>query len=485
VQALYKIGLEPVTEERTASLYQHSYGFRPGRSAAMAAHAAHFHIANPRTKPTHAIELDIKSCFDTISHDYMLKNIPMDKHILKSWLKQGFINKDKKLGTGFNPTDEGIPQGGIISPLLCNFTLEGMDIFIREKLHQKITEGSITITQLGYVRYRASLKLLTVYRYADDMLILIKSETTYVLILPLIIEFLQVRGLKICGIKTKLTDLRAPSANLDFVGYCILRTQHFNKIKWFIIPTKKNEAKVREKLVSCMKKASTPRNLFFKSNEIIRGWTNYYITVNAKSSFKKLSWYLGGKFFYYLFGIIAKSKKYRNKRKPKRRRIYRTIIRRYKGIHVVGKSKMKWFIFRDPRAPKRRRTIPLVNPLQLRLSKHVPLFKQGLNYFHPIDRTALININLSYQTGFRREVFKKSKWTCKCCNVCLIGSGLQADIHHILPIYLGGKNDLKNTTVLCKPCHIKVHSLSLNINPNKAPSPELQELLDADIIKLT
>lgn len=73
---------------------------------------AALYLKNKKANPTHVIELDIKGCFDNISQDWLLKNIPIHKFILKAWLKQGFIYNDKRLGTGLQATETGIPQGG-------------------------------------------------------------------------------------------------------------------------------------------------------------------------------------------------------------------------------------------------------------------------------------------------------------------------------------------------------------------------------------
>jgi RNA-directed DNA polymerase len=90
VQALYHLALDPVAEHTAEPS---SYGFRKGRSTIMAASDLHLALVN-KFPPSYAIEVDISKCFDSISHEWMSQNIPMDKRILKAWLKQGFIYKD-------------------------------------------------------------------------------------------------------------------------------------------------------------------------------------------------------------------------------------------------------------------------------------------------------------------------------------------------------------------------------------------------------
>ena len=118
MQALYLLALLPVAETHADHA---SYGFRPKRSTADA--NQHCFIALARYSAAQwVLEGDIKGCFDHISHDWMLSNIPMDNRVLKAWLKAGYMEGGKLF-----PTDAGTPQGGIISPTLANMTLDGLE----------------------------------------------------------------------------------------------------------------------------------------------------------------------------------------------------------------------------------------------------------------------------------------------------------------------------------------------------------------------
>lgn len=107
MQALYKMALEPIAET-TAD--PNSYGFRPCRSCQDAIRMIGLLAARPSTRPEWFLEGDIKSCFDKISHEWIQANIPMEKPILRQWLKCGYLE-----GKKFLNTDSGTPQGGIIS----------------------------------------------------------------------------------------------------------------------------------------------------------------------------------------------------------------------------------------------------------------------------------------------------------------------------------------------------------------------------------
>ncbi len=124
MQALYALGLDPVAET-TAD--PSSYGFRKGRSCADAIEEC-FTIFAQKSASQWILEGDIKACFDKISHDWLLTHAPMEKSILRKWLKAGYMEKNV-----LHPTEEGTPQGGICSPVLANFTLDGLEKVLKER----------------------------------------------------------------------------------------------------------------------------------------------------------------------------------------------------------------------------------------------------------------------------------------------------------------------------------------------------------------
>ena len=114
-QALYKLALSPVAETMAD---RNSYGFRECRGCADAIAAAFNALSKPNSA-SWVLEADIRGCYDNISHDWMLNNIPMDRVVLKKWLQAGYVENDQ-----LYPSHKGTPQGGIISPTLANLTLE-------------------------------------------------------------------------------------------------------------------------------------------------------------------------------------------------------------------------------------------------------------------------------------------------------------------------------------------------------------------------
>jgi RNA-directed DNA polymerase len=137
------------------------------------------------------LEGDIEACFDRISHEWLLENVPMDKAILKAWLKAGYLRDAR-----FYPTEEGTPQGGIISPVLANLALDGLEQTVRHAAPRR--------------------SKVNVVRYADDFIITGNSrELLEDKILPAVTGFLAERGLRISSEKTAITHIEQ---GFDFLG---------------------------------------------------------------------------------------------------------------------------------------------------------------------------------------------------------------------------------------------------------------------------
>lgn len=139
------MALDPVSETTADGK---SFGFRRGRCAQDA--CEYIFVALSRKESAEwVLEGDIKGCFDHISHEWLIENIPMDKSVLKQFLKAGFIFQNKLF-----PTDEGTPQGGIISPILANMTLDGM---------QKVLSDYFYTSRLGNLNNRIKMPTRSIW----------------------------------------------------------------------------------------------------------------------------------------------------------------------------------------------------------------------------------------------------------------------------------------------------------------------------------
>ena len=193
MQALFLLAIDPVAET-TAD--PNSYGFRRERSCADAI-AQCFVTLAARQSAQWIFEGDIKACFDWIDHNWLLSHVPTDKGILKKWLQSGYMENGL-----LHPTEEGAPQGGPVSPVLANLTLDGME----RRLKEEFSLGS----------YKAPSARVNLIRYADDFVITGRSE--HLLenqVKPVVAEFLASRGLELFEEKTSVTHI---DTGFDFLG---------------------------------------------------------------------------------------------------------------------------------------------------------------------------------------------------------------------------------------------------------------------------
>ncbi len=266
MQSLYALALNPIAEttgDRT------SFGFRKFRSTHDACNQV-FNCMCHKNSPVWVLEGDIKGCFDNISHQWLLDNVPMDKSVLRQFLKAGYV---------FNrylfPTESGTPQGGIISPILANLTLDGIENIITDKYHRN-SSGTINGNYAGKFK-------VNFVRYADDFIVTAKSEEIAKEVKELVKDFLKDRGLELSDEKTIITHI---DNGFDFLGW------NFRKYKGKLLvkPSKKSIDKVTEKISNIinMGKAWPQETLIDSLNSIIIGWSNYHQSVVSKEIFHKL-----------------------------------------------------------------------------------------------------------------------------------------------------------------------------------------------------
>ena len=250
MQTLYKFSLEPIAETYADP---NSYGFRIGRSTHDAIEQC-FTDLNKGKSPKWILEGDIKGCFDHISHQWLLENIPMDTQILEKWLKCGYVETQKLF-----PTDEGTPQGGTISPTLMNMTLDGLERLLLDRLPtRKKVNGKTHCNKMNFVRY------------ADDFIITGESpEFLREKVLPIVREFLTERGLQLSEEKTVITHI---GEGFDFLGKNIRKYNGKLLIKPCKSAVKSFLGKVRDIIKSS--KSIKQEILIRRLNPVIRGWVN-------------------------------------------------------------------------------------------------------------------------------------------------------------------------------------------------------------------
>jgi RNA-directed DNA polymerase len=251
MQELFSLGLRPIAETTGD---KHSYGFREKRSLHDAIKMSFITLAT-KVSAQWVLEADIKACFDEIDHDWLLKNIPLPQRMLRQWLKAGYMESSI-----LHDTEAGTPQGGIISPILCNMTLDGLESLVIKGRNKK-------------------RRKLNIIRYADDFIVTGASpEILLDEIKPDLEQFLDERGLTLSEEKTKLSHL---SDGFDFLGFNIRK---YNQ-KLLIQP---EDGKTQTLLAKVKEFLNNHRGIPFhvmliKLNRIIRGWAYAYRRVVAKA----------------------------------------------------------------------------------------------------------------------------------------------------------------------------------------------------------
>ena len=265
MQALYLLSLDPIAET-TAD--RNSYGFRPMRSTADAIEQC-FKLLSRKSAPLWVLDGDIVGCFDHISHDWMLNSIPMDNAVLRGWLKAGYVEKRTLFAT-----DEGTPQGGVISPALANMTLDGLERVLQQAFPRK---------DLGQKRGKYNPKVHLV-RYADDFIITgISEEVLKNEVRPLVEQFLAVRGLSLSSEKTRITHI---DEGFNFLG------QHLRKYhgKLLVTPSRQNVHAFLQKVRAIIRAtgAAAQADLIHALNRVILGWVRYHRHIVATRTFCKV-----------------------------------------------------------------------------------------------------------------------------------------------------------------------------------------------------
>jgi RNA-directed DNA polymerase len=423
VQSLVKLTLEPQWE---AKFEDNSYGFRPARSPHDAISAIFLAIKH---KSKFVLDADIAKCFDKINHKALLDKMltyPKLRRQVKAWLKSGVIDK-----TEYFKTYEGTPQGGVISPLLANIALHGMELKIKEYVAPK---GQIN-----------KLREIDLIRYADDFIIMHKDLQVILDCQEIIQNWLKELGLELKPSKTKITHtLNEYKGNVgfDFLGFTIRqfpvgkhqsgKNTHGVKLgfKTIITPSKEKISKHIKKIGDTIDKhkASPQIALIKELNPIIRGWANYYATTVSKDVYS-----------YCDHIMYQQLKRWARRRHPNKNKTW--IGKKY--WHSEGNR--NWiFSTHDGKKLKLHSETPIVRHVKVKGNRSI--YDGDLCYWssrlgkHP---------QMSNQ---KTKLLKRQKGKCTHCNLYFKNGDLM-ETDHITPKSLGGKNSLKNLQLLHRHCH--------------------------------
>ena len=321
-QALVKLALEPEWEAKFAP---NTYGFRPARSCHDAI-AAIFNAVN--VKNTYVLDADIKGCFDNIDHIALLQKINTFsklRRVIKGWLKNGVME-----GEVFHKMNAGTPQGGVISPLLANIALHGLEYDLKEALLEDLLQY-VRQKKRYYVKAKNAKENISIVFYADDFVVIHESKEIILKAKEYIERWLEKIGLKLNPVKTRVvhtllsTDGNEPGFN--FLGFSIRQYPTKTREKGYkthIKPDQKSQEKhkqtIDEKLGQMT--ACTQDEVIRTLNPVIKGWSNYFHIGVSSKIFSNMD--------HYVFHKLWKWTRWRHSNKGLKW-IKQKYFRRYKG----------------------------------------------------------------------------------------------------------------------------------------------------------
>ena len=422
MQALYLLALDPVAET-TAD--PNSYGFRPGRSTADAIEQC-FIALGKHLSAQWILEGDIKGCFDAISHEWLLTHIPMEKAILKKWLKAGYMEQHV-----LHPTKEGTPQGGIISPVLANLTLDGLEKKLNE-LYPKPKAG-----------YNAKVNFV---RYADDFLVTgISKELLEKEVKPLVEQFMSERGLTLSPEKTVITHIRE---GFDFLGQNVRKYKAGKRDKLLVKPSKKNVQAHLEKVRDIIKKnkALPAGKLILLLNPIIRGWAQYHQHVVSKKIFNSVD-----------DAIYQLLRRWAKRRHPKKSKTW--IEKKY--FTTIGGN--NWVFYGEVDGRK----YYLMDATSILIKRHVKVQGKANPYDPGWESYYEKRLDVHMESTLKGKrwlsyLWKEQNGLCPICNQKITKiTGWHS--HHIQWRSSGGADTAENRVLLHPNCHQQVHSQGLHV----------------------
>lgn len=419
MQALHLLALEPIAET-TAD--PNSYGFRVERASRDAAGQC-FTALSQANSAQWVLDADISGCFDNISHDWLLANIPMDKAILQKWLKSGFVWNGQMF-----PTEAGTPQGGIISPTLANMTLDGMERTLERRFGAKNSRQS----------WKNKVYLI---RYADDFVITGATKETLEQAKSQVEDFLKERGLSLSPEKTKIVHIEE---GFDFLGWNVRKYDG----KLLIKPAKKNVQAFLRKIRTTIKEVKTAKQetVIAKLNPLIRGWANYHRNQVARAIFEKVDHLIWRQ----LWNWACR----RHSNKP---------LRWIKDRYFIREGRRNWvFGTRVVGEDGAGKTVQLVNASDTPIRRHTKI-KGEANPFDPVwEKYFEERLSLTMKDNLRGRNRLLYLWYAqegKCPNCGeRISKETGWNIRHVLPKARGGTDAISNLVLLHPNCRRQLHS---------------------------
>ena len=417
VQAIVKNALEPIWE---AQFEDSSHGFRPGRCPKDAMERI-FSLLCGRGSRKWVFDADIKGAFDNISHEKLMEligNFPARDQI-QCWLKAGYLEDG-----AYYDTESGTPQGGVISPLLANIALHGMEEVLGIKFNP--WDNSLHKESVGLVRY------------ADDFVVICHTKEQAEEAKQTLIGWLAQRGLQLSEEKTRIVHI---TDGFDFLGFNVRqfeRTDRKSGVKLIIRPSAKSVKAIRKKLKETFRRCrgSNVAKLVKEVNPIIRGWADYYKGSVSKRTFTKLD--------DYLFTLQVRWTKWQHSKKS-----YKWRLQKYWG---QWRGKDRYVFGEEDRYMLKFQWTPIRRHIGVR--RFAAFDDPDLQEYWTKRKEQLTRNNL--RTKVQKQIARTQQYVCPVCGDTL-ANGEVIEEHHHQPRSEGGNDTLANLRLVHIYCHQAVH----------------------------
>lgn len=418
LQFLVLLCLDPIVEEMSDT---YSYGFRKFRSVSDSIQRIRTLLDKPKA-PKWLWRVDISECFDRISHSFLENELKIllsakGNEYTSKWLRARIVDKGI-----ISIPKAGSPKGNLLSPLLCNIALNGLENVVRDGLPSHSSKEGRKLVGSWCIRY------------ADGFIVTSRNENQIILEnIPKIKEFLSKRGLEISEEKSRIINLE--KEGFDFLGWSIsLFDKTFKKNKMagnkqvlVIRPTKENIRLVKRKIKAEFVSNKPIRALIKDLNPILRCWSNYYRgSYHSQEIFQSI-----GHYVYQSWWRWAK-RKHPNKLK-------KWIYNKY----IFKSDKRSWNIG----ASKEILIFDITQAKQIKVTS----LRNDVNPYtddeYYVSRCIIVDAE-----KFREAVYKRYDFRCPVCNQALYGKE-DIHLHHIIPRVDGGDYSLENIAPLHATCH--------------------------------
>jgi RNA-directed DNA polymerase len=435
IQGIFKTAMEPEAEGK---FDYYSYGFRPAYSCHDAIDDIYETLSR---KKAWVLDADISGFFDNICHEFLLKqlNSRTEKTVIKKWLKAGIMENNV-----FHESEYGTPQGGIISPLLANMVLTGMEQHIINILWEKKRKQ-----RRNFMLKNAPIRVI---RYADDFVITGPNKTDIINATKIVSKWLKERGLELSKEKSKIVH---SDTGFDFLGhtcrhydnrdhgYVARKFANRQGFKMLTKPSKKSIKAHSAKLKDVLRKmkAASQEEVIKKLNPIIKGWANYFKGAVSSKTFSKLDHILWQKLWAWA------KRRHSNKGK-------KWIAKKY--FHAIGNRKWNFATIKNGEVD-----LVLNHYSDTKIQRHSKVIR-GKSFYDGDELYWAKRLSNGYgdTSPSKAKMLVRQDGKCAFCGA-MFKNGDLMESHHMTFKKDGGTDKYTNLALMHRHCHDQYHTLWL------------------------